>query len=241
MPVPAVVSAFAAAASGFGLDDFDVLLPSAARFSFFACFLAAFIASSPPSDFHLVNSRSYRFLSSSALALKEIFDSMKVELQQIPLAVKLLCLAVAPAVCEEFTFRGFLMSAFRRQTPTLIAIGVTAVLFGLFHVFVRDALMFERLLPSTLMGILLGWVCIRTGSVIPGMILHTIHNGLLICLAHFESELKSIGFGDAEQQHIPLLWLAVGVLPLLAGIGVMFMANVRSKTRLTATEATTTE
>ncbi|MEE2825065.1 MAG: ABC transporter permease subunit/CPBP intramembrane protease, partial [Planctomycetota bacterium] len=134
-------------------------------------------------------------------ALKEIFDSMKVELQQIPLAVKLLCLAVAPAVCEEFTFRGFLMSAFRRQTPTLIAIGVTAVLFGLFHVFVRDALMFERLLPSTLMGILLGWVCIRTGSVIPGMILHTIHNGLLICLAHFESELKSIGFGDAEQQH----------------------------------------
>ena len=171
-------------------------------------------------------------------ALKEIFDTMKVELQMIPLPVKLLCLAVAPAICEEFTFRGFLMSAFRRHTPTVIAIGVTAVLFGLFHVFVRDALMFERLLPSTLMGILLGWVCIRTGSVIPGMILHTIHNGLLICLAHFENELKSIGFGDAEQQHIPLLWLAVGVLPLLAGIGVMCMANVRSKTRLPAPEAT---
>ncbi|MCH2183301.1 MAG: ABC transporter permease subunit [Mariniblastus sp.] len=168
--------------------------------------------------------------------LKEVFDSMKVELQNIPLPVKLLCLAVAPAVCEEFTFRGFLMSAFRRHTPALVAIVVTAVLFGLFHVFVRDALMFERLLPSSLMGILLGWVCLRTGSVIPGMILHTIHNGLLICLAHFESELKSIGFGDAEQQHIPLLWLALGVLPLLAGIGLMFLAAVRSKDRFDGPE-----
>ncbi len=162
--------------------------------------------------------------------LKEVFDSMKIELQQIPLSIKILCLALAPAVCEEFTFRGFLMSSFRKHSPAWLAILVTGVLFGLFHVFVRDALMFERLLPSSLMGILLGFVCIKTGSVIPGMILHTIHNGLLISMAHFEKELQEFGFGTAEQQHVPLLWLALAVIPVVLGLLILLKTSVHCKT-----------
>ena len=162
--------------------------------------------------------------------LKEVFDSMKIELQQIPLSLKILCLALAPAVCEEFTFRGFLMSSFRKHSPVWLAILVTGVLFGLFHVFVRDALMFERLLPSSLMGVLLGFVCVKTGSVIPGMILHTIHNGLLISMAHFEKELQEFGFGTAEQQHVPLLWLALAVIPVVLGLLILLKTPVRCKT-----------
>ena len=161
--------------------------------------------------------------------LKDVFDSMKVELQQIPLAVKLFCLALIPAVCEEFTFRGFLMSTFRKCSPTFLAVFFTAVLFGLFHVFVRDALMFERMVPSTLMGLLLGWVCIRTGSVVPGMILHSIHNGLLLCMAHFEKELVEIGFGGSEQQHVPVLWLCLAIIPVVSGVVILTMKSAKSK------------
>ncbi|MCH2179894.1 MAG: ABC transporter permease subunit [Mariniblastus sp.] len=161
--------------------------------------------------------------------LKDVFETMKVELQKIPLALKLVCLALIPAVCEEFTFRGFMMSAFLKHTKVWVAIMATAVMFGLFHVFVRDALLFERMLPSSLMGILLGIVCVRTGSVIPGMILHTIHNGLLISLAHFENELKEIGFGGAEQQHIPMFWLAAAILPILIGFALLSLKAVRSQ------------
>ena len=104
------------------------------------------------------------------------------------------------------------------------------LLFGIFHVFVRDALMFERLLPSSLMGVLLGFVCVKTGSVIPGMILHTIHNGLLISMAHFEKELQEFGFGTAEQQHVPLLWLALAVIPVVLGLLMLLKTSVRCKT-----------
>ena len=59
VPVPALDSVFSADVDAvLGLEDLVVVLPSAARFSFFACFLAALMASSPPSDFHFANSCS---------------------------------------------------------------------------------------------------------------------------------------------------------------------------------------
>ena len=163
--------------------------------------------------------------------LKDVFESIKFDLQKVPLPIKLACLSLAPAVCEEFTFRGFLFSAFRKHVSPLITICVTAVLFGLFHVFVRDALMFERMIPSTMMGLLLGFVCYRTRSVIPGMILHTVHNGLLITMAHYESQLEAWGVGVTEQQHLPVTWLLMAAVPILIGLGLMTSKWVRSGIR----------
>ncbi len=153
--------------------------------------------------------------------IKTFEETLKVGMADLGLPIKLFCLAIIPAVCEEFTFRGFLMSAFRKRIHPIGAVLVTALLFGLFHVFVRDFLMFERLLPSTLMGILLGFVCLRTGSVIPGMILHVLHNGLLLTIAHYESELTEMGLGIAEQKHLPATWLAIAAVPIALGIALL--------------------
>lgn len=162
-------------------------------------------------------------------SMRRIFESVKEDLARTPLWVKLVCLAITPAVCEEFTFRGFMMSAFRAHTRPWIAVLSTAVLFGLFHVFVRDALLFERMLPSTLMGVLLGWVCLRTGSVYPGMILHAIHNGLLVSLAHYEQALIDWQIGINEQEHLPALWLVVATVLVVAGIGILLTRPVRAR------------
>ena len=161
-------------------------------------------------------------------SLTELFSKVKIELQNTPLVLKIFCLAIVPAVCEEFTFRGFLMSAFRKQMSFWQTIIATAVLFGLFHVFVRDAMMFERLLPSTMMGILLGYVCLRSGSLLPGVLLHTLHNGILISLAHYEYELAEVGLGVANQQHLPLSWILLAVVPVLTG---MLILTTGSKTK----------
>src|SRR5207302_8148612 len=86
---------------------------------------------------------------------------------------------IMAAVLEELFFRGFLFNALRARAGPWVTIGVTGVLFGLTHVFLGGALGLHRLLPSTALGLILGWVCWTSGSVWPGMALHVCHNVVL--------------------------------------------------------------
>lgn len=161
--------------------------------------------------------------------LESAFETLRAGLAAMPLWLKLLCLAVAPAVCEEIFFRGFLQNAIRRTTSALVAVVSTAVLFGLFHVVVKDVLFFERLLPSTLMGIVLGMIYERSCSVLPGMLLHVLHNGLLISVAHYERRLTDYGIGVSEQQHLPAGLLLVAACLAVAGLSIMSLGRQRGR------------
>ncbi len=123
--------------------------------------------------------------------------------------VILVTLAITPAVCEEFYFRGYLMGALQKAVRPATAIVVSALLFGAFHVIATSALSTERFLPSTFMGLILGWLCYRTQSVLPGMLLHATHNGLLLMVAYYKDELKSRGWGVEEQSHLPATWIGL--------------------------------
>ena len=149
--------------------------------------------------------------------LKSLFESLKVDLNSVPLWLKLLTLSVTPAVCEELFFRGFLQSAFRRHTSVTGAVCGSAILFATFHVVVRDTLLFERVIPSLLMGLVLGFVCVRSGSLFPGMLLHMLHNGLLITVSAFESTIRDLGVDISGREHLPFLWLAGSLVPIVIG------------------------
>ena len=146
-------------------------------------------------------------------------------MRSIPLVVLLAALAVVPAVFEEFFFRGYLLTAVRKQLSGPQAIVATAALFGLFHVVVRDGFAFERLLPTMTMGLVLGWVCLRTGSLFPGILLHSIHNGLLLTIGYYERELTEYGIGVEEKTHLPLTWLAGAAVIAVAGFLLMRFAT----------------
>src|SRR5205085_2229556 len=82
-----------------------------------------------------------------------------------------------PAVFEEFFFRGYLFSALLNRGGPRVALWTSALLFGLFHLVVTDVFELERLVPSTVLGLVLGWVCLRSGSVWPAVLLHACHDG----------------------------------------------------------------
>lgn len=128
----------------------------------------------------------------------------------------LTAMALVPAVFEELVFRGFLFNALRRVSSESATIVGSAVLFGVFHLVVTDALAIERLLPSTFLGLILGWLAWKTGSVVPGMLLHFLHNGSVTLLAYYEPWLVEQGWMEANQQHLPFLL----VLGAAAGCGV---------------------
>jgi len=144
---------------------------------------------------------------------------------QIPLPLILLAMGVTPAVCEELFFRGYLFAPIRRQTSPWKTIAITALLFGAFHV-VTSTLTVERFLPSTALGLLLGYVCYRTGSIWPGVVTHACHNCLLLTLTYYRKPLASSGWGPGEGLHLPVLWIVAGVAGTAVAV-VLIMLTAR--------------
>jgi hypothetical protein len=89
--------------------------------------------------------------------------------------MSILVVAVQPAIFEELAFRGVVFSALRRVLESREAVLVTALMFMILHL---SVLSFPHLL---LIGLVLGWLRVRTGSLVPGMFLHFTHN--LLCVA----------------------------------------------------------
>lgn len=153
--------------------------------------------------------------------LTELMGKTRISLQEQPLWLKLFALALAPAACEEFFFRGLFQNSLRQKVSATRAIIASAVVFGLFHVLVKDALMYERFVPSALMGIALGWVFERTGSVLPGMLLHVLHNGLLIFVAHFEDYFATWDILTEQHQHLPSALLVTAGITVVVAFGIL--------------------
>lgn len=85
-------------------------------------------------------------------------------------AANVVLFALVAPVVEELTFRGVGQSllAFVGRWPSIVVVGVS---FGLAHGLV------EALLVLVPFGIALAWLRDRTGTVLPGMLVHAVFNG----------------------------------------------------------------
>jgi len=106
------------------------------------------------------------------------------ELKRIPISARLVLLAIIPAVCEEWFFRGFLFGSLRRY-GALNAIVATTVLFAAFHLISPARLTPERFTPSLFLGVFLGFLRWRSNSIWPGMVMHAVHNSVVATAIEF--------------------------------------------------------
>lgn len=93
---------------------------------------------------------------------------------QAPLWQVLLLIAVTPALCEELAFRGFILSGLRRLGHKWTAIVLASVFFGLAHGLLQQSL------SAACVGVVIGYVVVKTGSLWPGVIYHLCHNSLSV-------------------------------------------------------------
>ena len=82
-----------------------------------------------------------------------------------------LALCVMPAVAEELLFRGA-FQGLMRPSGSAAAIFAPALLFGLLHLDLAQGL------TAFVCGVFLGWLAERSGSILPGMLLHLVNNAL---------------------------------------------------------------
>ena len=84
-----------------------------------------------------------------------------------------LFVVVSGPIIEEICFRGLLLdSLLKTRCRPWVAIIISAVVFGLFHG------LWAPFVTATLFGLLAGWLYWRTGSIIPGLIIHIANNSL---------------------------------------------------------------
>ena len=92
--------------------------------------------------------------------------------------------AVLPGVCEEFLFRGVLLSAFE-ENGTRRAMVLTSLLFMLMHGSLIGA-------PAEfILGMLIAALVICTDSVYAGLIYHTVHNAATVLLQFVQQRMPS--------------------------------------------------
>lgn len=156
--------------------------------------------------------------------------------KQIPTVLLLATLALTPAVIEELCFRGFLFSALSKVLSPWRVIVVTALLFGLFHVLTGGTLLVERFVPSTVLGLILGWIAYRTGSVWPGILMHFLHNGFLEVVGQYKDELSFLGDTIVSEKHLPLTWIVPATALAVIGLVVIWAATRGGQTRAVETE-----
>lgn len=127
----------------------------------------------------------------------------------------LLVVALAPAICEEMMFRGYILTAFENKFKPRTAILISACLFGIYHMSI------VRFFVTAFIGILICYVAHESKSLIPGMIMHFINNGLSCVTMYYPEKsgrLLLMFVGETISIVDVIFLIAIGALLVYLGL-----------------------
>jgi len=122
-------------------------------------------------------------------------------------------IALVPAFCEEFMFRGFIQRSFEFKLKPFRAALVTALFFGIYHFNPYG------IVPLVLLGLYFGFAAYISNSIVIPVILHFLNNFAAVILYFTfgdEDLIKSTPSGNAEIQSSIIIFISLSVL--FAGI-----------------------
>ena len=121
--------------------------------------------------------------------------------------LSMLAIAVTPALAEEFATRGMTMSA-AKQYGEGFGVMVSATMFALMHGNLVQ-------IPfAFIMGIVIGFAVIKTGSVVTGMAIHFLNNAISVSMSYLSAGIESVVVSAV----ISLAYFVACALLLFAGI-----------------------
>jgi sodium transport system permease protein len=113
---------------------------------------------------------------------------MLMSTDKVPLWLTLCGFAVAPAICEELAFRGFILSGFMRSRRAWLAIGLSSIAFGAMHMIP------QQVFNAALLGLVLGLLAVRSNSLWPGVLFHFLFNGSHVAVGRLMPRIAEGGY-----------------------------------------------
>lgn len=155
--------------------------------------------------------------------LAEMMEKLTV-MDGIPGLIGLLfCLAVVPAICEEFFFRGFMQRFIQELTKKKhLAVWFTAAIFSAIH------FEFYAFIPRLLLGAWFGYLLIYTRSIWISVAAHFTNNAAFVILMYLQQrgilgkEVEQFGIGET-------LWVSYACLLLFIGFQWIVLSRTKKE------------
>lgn len=156
----------------------------------------------------------------------EMMEEMFAE-QRLP--ALLIVVAVAPAICEEILFRGFVFSAFRKKFNPYIAMFFVSVFFGIYH------MSLIKFFTTAILGFALNYSMYRSGSIFTSSLMHFLNNAVSVIAIYYANQLTKMSdtnmtpeMAEAEMLSQANPYIILGFIALFIIAGVLLL-NTRSK------------
>ncbi|MGL5648378.1 MAG: lysostaphin resistance A-like protein [Clostridium sp.] len=127
----------------------------------------------------------------SSIFFKNTIDVFIGEIANTPYLILLLLIAVMPAITEEVSLRGVVLSNYEEKGNLKCAI-MGGILFGLFH------LNAHQFIYTTALGVVLVYAVRVTGSLYSSMLIHFIVNGTSITMQKIQYNAMKV-LGETEK------------------------------------------
>jgi len=139
------------------------------------------------------------------------------------LLLNLLVIAVVAGIAEEFFFRGCIQQIMQKIVINKhVAIWITAIIFSIIH------FQFYGFIPRVLLGALLGYIFIWSGSIWIPSLIHIIHNGIIVMIMYLYHDIP-----DSELiRHFSLDQGLIIVLSSFILSGVILIVYIKRATGL---------
>ena len=123
-------------------------------------------------------------------------DRLDIPFGELPVFLAVLTIGVLGPVAEELVFRGAVLGSLlkwnRIEDKPWIAILLSALIFSVIHLNPAQV-------PTTLiLGLLAGWLYFRTGSLVPGIVLHVMNNSAACSLLAIPDDVSASVVEDWE-------------------------------------------
>lgn len=135
--------------------------------------------------------------------------------------INLFVIAVTPAICEEFIFRGAIQRIiFRVKSNPHVAIWLSAIIFSAIH------FQFYGFLPRMLLGAAFGYVYFWTGSIWYAVFAHFLNNAYAVCVA-FYLQKNNLSYTKADE--IDMAWYGYVISAVLTVVLFNFVKKLSAQ------------
>ena len=131
----------------------------------------------------------------------------------------ILAVGIMGPIAEEICFRGGIFNAMRRDSNSIAAVIVSSLLFGAMHMIPF------QICYATLVGVILGVICVVTKSAWPAILVHIVNNmcGIVIPESLNDSIIGFMTSGPAAP------WIATVLLAAALAACIFGMARLQRK------------
>ena len=126
----------------------------------------------------LIYAIAFIFFFGEPTTITELPGGTSWDSSPVALILTFISICILTPISEELLFRGYILDALNRLHGKWPAIIISSIIFGMVHF---DPFTMGM---ATIGGVIYGWIRMRTGSLVPGIVAHSMWNTMALMFTY---------------------------------------------------------